>query len=29
MTLERFPTQELKRGSCFGLVLAAGMFSNG
>ena len=29
MTLERFLTQDLKRGSCFGLVLAAGMFSNG
>ena len=26
---ERFLTQDLKRGSCFGLVLAAGMFSNG
>lgn len=29
MMIERFPTQELKRGSCFGLVLAAGIFSNG
>lgn len=29
MMLERFLTQDLKCGSCFGLVLAAGMFSNG
>ena len=29
MMLERFLTQDLKCGSCFGLVLAAGIFSNG
>ena len=29
MMLERFLTQDLKCGSCFRLVLAAGMFSNG